>query len=198
MRILQNSLHPIVINVSVLTGLDNLLHTCLLFLLIPNSTALASTSLDMGITIALLCKCLPTMFAVERLCSSVYADVVHDVAYFEELSTACDTYQHLIRTTCDEVVSENLYIAFGEILVKLIALEFNRSVFKFIICHWYSVLILRYRLRKLTLSSIWIILGTSYRLLNRQGKLIIYYPIWEKCARIRLYPQHTRTLLCSL
>ena len=59
----------------------------------------------------------------------MYTDVIHDVAYFEELPTTCDTDEDLIGTTCNKVVAENLDEAFGKVLVKFIAHSFHWNVF---------------------------------------------------------------------
>ena len=50
----------------------------------------------------------------------MHPNVIHDVADFVELSTASCTDENLVGTTSYEVVSEDLYKAAGDVLVKFI------------------------------------------------------------------------------
>ena len=124
-----------------------MLHAGLVFLLVADGTTLASTGLDMGVTVSLLCKCLSTMYAAERLRATMHTNVIHDVADFKELPTASDTDKNLIRTTCNEVVAEYLDETFGDVLIKFIALCFKWYVLGHLIL--LSILLLLHHIGKL-------------------------------------------------
>ena len=69
------------------------------------------------------------MLAVIGLGTTMHSNMVHNIAYFVELSTAGRTNENLVRATCDEVVPENLYESFIIILINFFSMTFTFQSF---------------------------------------------------------------------